>query len=115
VDQVSGFGIGPTQQFDGDGGLLGSVATLEPSFKRLQFLDGEFTRRLRRHHHGITTTNDDSAPTTTTNIQQQQTSSSSTSITTPSVLLNFFCPSNFFLFSSLLPKTRGDVDWFIPA
>jgi hypothetical protein len=91
VDQVSGFGIGPTQQFDGDGCLLGSVATLKPMFQRLQFFDGEFTRRLRRHHHGITTTNDDSASqsTTTTKIQQT-TNKHGTSITTPSVLLTFF-------------------------
>ena len=69
VDQVCGFGIGPTQQFDGDDGLLGAVAALEPMLQRLQFLGSQFTRRLRRHHHG---SNDGDSKHTSKNKQTSQ-------------------------------------------
>ena len=57
VNEVGRLRVGATQQLDGNGGLLGSVARLEPVGQRLEMIDAvaegrHRRRRCRAHHHG---------------------------------------------------------------
>lgn len=56
VHEVGRLRVGATQQLDGDGGLLGPVASLKPVGQRLEMVDAVAESRHRRrrrwaHHH----------------------------------------------------------------